>query len=926
MQVLSNIINKGLELAIRIGLVGIVISIISEMLKTFEDASSPSASGAPVAPPTTGSAFQLSFIMMIAMFIATEGSQVAGAVLSGKIGGFNVGAFIGKAVGKAGAAIATAYTAGKTGVNKYKEKKEKDALDKLEKENEGVKKTQGQEKENAENKIKNAENDLAEAITKVSTSNQSISSASEKVKQTQSELIKAQENLANQNPKNTIKLTDSFVEVWKELADKHYPYNYETQKELFEKYKAEQSEKLKKIASESEALNQYKSNEQDKDRAIDFEKTTREQREELSLFANDLYNQVRKQIGASEAVVTKGMIDLSEGFSDFGKYSDFVINSQSFAFYTVSNLDEIQNLAKDFITEEVPTVEDAIEGAMLIIAQNISEKAEYRERIREIYLKSSIIEAKASKKAAELDEKKVYNDYYEYSEKIDKMASHRILAVNRGEKEDILTVHLRLEDSDREKIENMILKEFPKNDLVATYKEIIKDSLDRLIIPSIEREVRNALTERAEIESIAVFKDNLKNLLLQAPLKEKNVLALDPGYRTGCKEAVIDKYGFYRENTVFFLVEAMHNPKQIEDAKKKFLALVKKYEIDIVSIGNGTASRETETFVANIIKENKLNLKYLIVNEAGASVYSASKIAAEEFPDLDVTVRGAISIGRRIQDPLAELVKIDPKSIGVGMYQHDVNQSKLDESLDNVISHVVNNVGANINTASWALLSHISGIKKTVAKNIVEYRKENGNFKNRKEILKVKGVGPKAYEQMAGFLVIPEGENILDNTVIHPESYAIAEALLEKIGFSLEKYNNELNEARERLKSFDYKKFAEENNFGAETVKDVYEALLKDRRDPRDDFEKPLLKSDILNIDNLEVGMELEGTVRNVVKFGAFVDIGLKNDALLHISEISNKYIDDPSKVLAVGQIIKVRIKDVDKDRGRVGLTKKEQN
>jgi len=553
-------------------------------------------------------------------------------------------------------------------------------------------------------------------------------------------------------------------------------------------------------------------------------------------------------------------------------------------FYTVSNLEEIQNLAKDFI------------------------------------------EAKASKKAAELDEKKVYNDYYEYSEKIDKMASHRILAVNRGEKEDILTVHLRLEDSDREKIENMILKEFPKNDLVATYKEIIKDSLDRLIIPSIEREVRNALTERAEIESIAVFKDNLKNLLLQAPLKEKNVLALDPGYRTGCKVAVIDKYGFYRENTVFFLVEAMHNPKQIEDAKKKFLALVKKYEIDIVSIGNGTASRETETFVANIIKENKLNLKYLIVNEAGASVYSASKIAAEEFPDLDVTVRGAISIGRRIQDPLAELVKIDPKSIGVGMYQHDVNQSKLDESLDNVISHVVNNVGANINTASWALLSHISGIKKTVAKNIVEYRKENGNFKNRKEILKVKGVGPKAYEQMAGFLVIPEGENILDNTVIHPESYAIAEALLEKIGFSLEKYNNELNEARERLKSFDYKKFAEENNFGAETVKDVYEALLKDRRDPRDDFEKPLLKSDILNIDNLEVGMELEGTVRNVVKFGAFVDIGLKNDALLHISEISNKYIDDPSKVLAVGQIIKVRIKDVDKDRGRVGLTKKEQN
>ena len=592
-------------------------------------------------------------------------------------------------------------------------------------------------------------------------------------------------------------------------------------------------------------------------------------------------------------------------------------------FYSLNNLEEIEIAAKDFITEEVPTVEEAIEGAMLIIAQNISEKAEYREKIREIYLKVSIIDSKASKKAGELDEKKVYTDYYEYQEKISKMPSHRILAVNRGEKEDILTVHLSLEDGDRDRVEKMIIKEFPKNELEETYKSIIKDSLDRLILPSIEREVRNILTERAELESIDVFKDNLKNLLLQAPLKEKNVLALDPGYRTGCKVAVIDKFGFYRENTVFYLVEAMHNPKQIQDAKDKFVKLVKKYDIDIVSIGNGTASRETETFVANLIKEEKLNIKYLIVNEAGASVYSASKIAAEEFPDLDVTVRGAISIGRRIQDPLAELVKIDPKSIGVGMYQHDVNQSKLDESLDNVISHVVNNVGANINTASWALLSHISGIKKTVAKNIVEYRKENGNFKNRKEILKVKGVGPKAYEQMAGFLVIPEGENILDNTVIHPESYHIGEHILEKIGFNLQKYNDDLKEARERLKSFDYTKFAQENSYGLETVKDVYEALLKDRRDPRDDFEKPLLKSDILNIDNLEIGMELEGTVRNVVKFGAFIDIGLKNDALLHISEISDKYIDDPSKVLSVGQIIKVKIKEVDKERGRVGLTKK---
>lgn len=592
-------------------------------------------------------------------------------------------------------------------------------------------------------------------------------------------------------------------------------------------------------------------------------------------------------------------------------------------FYVLSNLEELKNAAEAFVTEEVLSIEEAIEGAMLIIAQNISEKIEYRERIREIYTKDSIIDIKASKKATELDEKKVYADYYEHNEKIIKMPSHRILAVNRGEKEDILSVHLRLEDTERTKIENMILTEFPKNSLQETYKNIIIDSLDRLVIPSIEREVRNTLTDRAESESIEVFKDNLKNLLLQAPLKEKNILALDPGYRTGCKVAVIDKYGFYKENTVFYLVEEMHNAKQLKDARDKFIALVKKYSIDIVAIGNGTASRETEVFVANIIKEEKLNIKYLIVNEAGASVYSASKIAAEEFPDLDVTVRGAISIGRRIQDPLAELVKIDPKSIGVGMYQHDVNQSRLDESLDNVISNVVNNVGANINTASWALLSHISGIKKTVAKNIVDYRKENGNFKNRQEILKVKGVGAKSYEQMAGFLVIPDGDNILDNTVIHPESYHIGEEILQEIGFDLEKYDKELDIAREKLKSFKYREFSEKKSYGLETVKDVYEALLKDRRDPRDDFEKPLLKSDILNIDNLFVGLELEGTVRNVVKFGAFIDIGLKNDALLHISEISDKFVDDPSKVLSVGQIIKVKIKDVDKERGRVGLTRK---
>lgn len=590
----------------------------------------------------------------------------------------------------------------------------------------------------------------------------------------------------------------------------------------------------------------------------------------------------------------------------------------------LSNEDVIEK-AREFITDEVPSVEEAVEGAMLILAQNISETPTYREQIREIMLTKGIIATKESKKARELDIKKVYSDYYQYNEPISKMPSHRILAVNRGESEEVLTVSIEFEDEIRIRVERVILKDFKNKNLQDTYQKIVVDALDRLILPSIEREVRNILTDKAEEEAIKVFKENLKNLLMQAPLKEKSILALDPGYRTGCKVAIIDKNGFYIGNDVFFLVADMHTPKQLETAEKKIVDYVKKYNIDIIVIGNGTASRETESFVADVIRKNNLNTKYLIANEAGASIYSASKIAAEEFPDLDVTVRGAISIGRRIQDPLAELVKIDPKSIGVGMYQHDVNQGKLDESLDAVIAYVVNSVGANLNTASWALLSHISGIKKNMAKNIVDYRKENGNFKNRKELLKVKGIGAKAYEQMAGFLVIVDGENALDNTIIHPESYHIAIELLAESGLTVDEYGADLNVAREKLKEFDYAKFAKEKEYGAETVKDIYEALIRDRRDPRDSFEKPLLKSDILKIENLQPGMEIEGTVRNVVKFGAFIDIGLKNDALLHISEISNKFIDDPSKVLSVGQIIKVRIKDIDKERERVGLTKKEK-
>ncbi|WP_294707121.1 Tex family protein [uncultured Fusobacterium sp.] len=589
------------------------------------------------------------------------------------------------------------------------------------------------------------------------------------------------------------------------------------------------------------------------------------------------------------------------------------------------SVEELIEKAQGFLSDDIKTVDEALDGAMLIIAQNISETPAYREQIREIMLKYGILVTKESKKAKELDVKKVYGDYYDYSEPVTKMPPHRILAVNRGEKEDILSVNITLDEKTRARVENLILKDFLNKNLKDIYLKIVVDSLDRLILPSIEREVRNILTDKAELEAIAVFKDNLKNLLLQAPLKEKSILALDPGYRTGCKVAVIDKNGFYRENDVFFLVGEMHSPKQLAEAEKKIIDYVNKYKIDIIVMGNGTASRETESFVADVIKKNKLDVKYLIANEAGASIYSASKIAAEEFPELDVTVRGAISIGRRVQDPLAELVKIDPKSIGVGMYQHDVNQGRLDESLDSVINYVVNSVGANLNTASWALLSHISGIKKNIAKNIVEYRKENGNFKNRKELMKVKGIGAKAYEQMAGFLVIPEGENVLDNTIIHPESYHIAKEILETVGFSVEKYGEDLTGAREQLKNFKAEKFAKENGYGEETVKDIYQALIRDRRDPRDSFEKPLLKSDILKMENLQIGMEIEGTVRNVVKFGAFIDIGLKNDALLHISEISNKFVDDPSKVLSVGQIIKVRIKDIDKERERVALTKKEK-
>ncbi len=596
----------------------------------------------------------------------------------------------------------------------------------------------------------------------------------------------------------------------------------------------------------------------------------------------------------------------------------------TFALLPKTTLEALQEEAKKYLNEEVDTVEKAIEGVHLIIAQDISENVKITEFLREKISKFGILTSKVVEKNKENDENGVYQDYYEYSEPISKSASNRILAINRGEKEKILKVDIEIDDKTENFVVDFILKTlFGNKNLVEFYKEIIKDSLDRLAYPSIKNEVRNIYTEKAEEEAINIFSENLEKLLLQPPLSKKTLMGLDPGYRTGCKMVVINKDGFYEVNDVLFLVEGVHNPKQLEMAKKKILDYIKKYDVDIIAIGNGTASRETESFVANVIKEASKPVSYLIVSEAGASVYSASKIAIEEFPDLDVTARGAISIARRIQDPMAELVKIDPKSIGVGMYQHDVNQKKLNETLEQTIEHVVNNVGVNINTASWALLSFVSGIKKNVAKNLVDYRHENGDFKDRKELKKVKGLGTKAFEQMAGFVVVPNSKNPLDNTIIHPESYHIAETILKEANCKVDDLKSDLDEVRQKLKTVDLDKIIKENDFGPQTAKDVYEALLKDRRDPRDEFEKPLLRSDILNMDDLQEGMVLEGTVRNVAKFGAFVDIGLKGDALLHISEISDKFVKDATKELSVGQIIKVNILSLGKEGGRVGLTRK---
>ena len=614
----------------------------------------------------------------------------------------------------------------------------------------------------------------------------------------------------------------------------------------------------------------------------------------------------KKKKTKADIAKDNGLEPLSVFVKEFkGSYSEFEIE------------------AEKYINENIIDTAAAIEGAKLIIAQEMSENAQNREYIRSKVLEYGVIKSKVNEKNILKDEKKVYLDYYEYEEKLLKAASHRVLAVNRGEKEEILKVYVEIDDKTKDQIIQMLVKSYKNIEFKQFFNEIAVDGLDRLIFPSIEREVRNIITEKAEEEAIKMFKKNLNALLLQPPILGKAVLGLDPGYRTGCKMVIINKEGFYVDGDVLYIT---HSQGQLDDAKKKLKKIIAEHEIDIIAIGNGTASRETEKFAADLLKEIKSERKvsYIIVSEAGASVYSASKLAKEEFPDLDVTARGAISIARRVQDPLAELVKIDPESIGVGMYQHDINQGRLKEALGDVVESAVNNVGVNVNSASWALLGYVSGINKNVAKNIVEYRNQNGNFKSRNELKKVKGLGEKAYMLSAGFIVVPESKNPLDNTIIHPESYEIAEKMLEEVGSSVKEFVLKRDEVSNKVKNINIMSFVEKYGFGKETTEDVYSALLKDRRDPRDSMPQPLLKDDILNIEDLKPGMELEGTVRNVINFGAFVDIGLKNDALLHVSEFGIKFIKDPTQILTVGQIIKVRVKGVEIDRGRVSLTMKE--
>lgn len=561
--------------------------------------------------------------------------------------------------------------------------------------------------------------------------------------------------------------------------------------------------------------------------------------------------------------------------------------------------------------KEVNTIEDAINGAKDIIAENISDDADYRMWIRKYTFNNGSIVSKAKDEKAE----SVYEMYYDYSEAVKKVPGHRVLAMNRGEAEKVLTVKISVDEEQIIKyLESKVIVNNNEN-TVPQLKEAITDAFSRLIFPSIEREIRNELTEKAEDSAINVFGKNLEQLLLQPPVSGHVVLGWDPAFRTGCKLAVVDATGKVLDTTVIYPTAPQN---KVEESKKTVKALINKYGISLISLGNGTASRESEVIIADIIKEADSHVEYAIVNEAGASVYSASKLATEEFPNFDVGQRSAASIARRIQDPLAELVKIDPKSIGVGQYQHDMNQKKLSDALTGVVEDCVNKVGVDLNTASAALLEYISGINKTLAKNIVEYRETNGRFKNRKQLLKVPKLGPKAYEQCAGFLRILNGENPLDATSVHPESYEITNKLLDKLGFSVSDIKTGLK-LSDMIK--DKKKLSSELSVGELTLSDILKELEKPGRDPREDSPKPALRSDVLSLEDLREGMILKGTIRNVIDFGAFVDIGVHQDGLVHISQICEQYIKHPLEKVSVGDIVEVKVLSIDMAKKRIALT-----
>ncbi len=576
----------------------------------------------------------------------------------------------------------------------------------------------------------------------------------------------------------------------------------------------------------------------------------------------------------------------------------------------------IEQYAASFINteKEVNTVEDALNGAMDIIAEQISDTPKIRQITRNHLFKNGMIATKSKK-----EEDSVYEMYKDFREPVSKIPGHRVLAINRGEKEEFLQVKIEItKELLLNELSNVTVKN-PPSETTKYIKAALEDAMDRLILPAAERDIRNSLTENAEENAIKVFAANLKNLLLQPPVKGKVVLAVDPAYRTGCKLAVIDPTGRLLKTAVVYPTPPQN---KTEEAKKTVKALIKEYDVDIIAIGNGTASKESEIFISELIKEIDKKVYYMVVSEAGASVYSASKLGAEEFPEYDVSLRSAVSIGRRLQDPLAELVKIDPKSIGVGQYQHDMNQKRLGESLGGVVEDCVNSVGVDLNTASISLLSYISGINGSVAKNIVSLREEIGTFKSRQQLKKVKKLGDKAFEQCAGFLRIPEGDEFLDNTSVHPESYAAARKLLNILGLKEGRISKDgLKDLDKKVAEIGIEKAAKDIDIGVPTLKDIINELMKPGRDPRDELPKPVLQSELLDLKDLKPGMVLTGTVRNVADFGAFVDVGVHQDGLVHISELADRFVKNPMDVVAVGDIVKVKVLNVDADKKRISLS-----